>query len=127
MVMLLRRRSDLSTISDSIEWFSGWQEKYPEPVLETVNGVTYLQKRGRMEWYADVEFMFSDNLPNSTVDDMYLLKRYARNLEWLRFTDRFGDIYDVRVRGIPETERDDAAPLDPVFHMTCRLLIAGYE
>lgn len=131
MVMQLRRRSDNLLITNAIDWFEGWNEKYMGDPLETVNGVTYLQRRGRMEWIGAVTFVFSDRFAGtaytSPLANMYLLKRLARNTEWLRFTDKWGGTYDVRVRGNPTTERDSDAKADAVFYLDCDLLMRGYE
>lgn len=125
--MELRRQSDNSLISDKIYESTGWKEKYPNPVLETTNAVTYLQDRGRMEWINTVTFMFSDVLATSTLENMYTLKRLARRRQWLLFTDKQGAQYEVRVRGIPNDERDDESPLVEIRYLECALLMRGYE
>lgn len=133
MVMELRRYATNALITNAIYNFEKWDSKYPDPVLETVNGVTYLQKRGRMEWLAEVTFVFCDTYtgtggkPYSPVDNMWLLQRLARDLEWLRFTDKFGDTYNVRMRGKPDVERDGDSPQVYIAYMDATLLMGGYE
>lgn len=133
MVMQLRRRATGALITDAIYEFGTWDVKYPDPILETVTGVTYMQKRGRMEWILDVTFVFCDTYngasgkPYSPIANMYLLQRLARNLEWLRFTDKFGLTYDVRLRGKPDLERDGNSPQVAIYYVDATLLMAGYE
>ena len=125
--MRLTRKADGLILSDKIQDFSGWKPDYPDPALKTVNNVTYLQRRGRMEWVAPVTFMFTDEFPNSTIAKMYTTIRAARNRNWLTFKDRFGDTYDVRIRNVPVPERAPNSPYVPVFYLDCDLLLKGYE
>ena len=125
--MRLRRKADGLILSDKIQDFSGWKPDFPDPALKTVNNVTYLQRRGRMEWVAPVTFMFCDEFPNSTVNRMYAVIRSARNRVWMTFKDRFGDTYDVRIRNVPVPERAPNSPYVPVFYLDCDLLMKGFE
>lgn len=129
MVMELRRGSGNSLISDQIFFFDGWKPEHPKTDIgKTVNSVTYLQERGRLEWVAPVTFRFTDLTPSSTIEDMYTLIRLARRREWLEFTDKFGEEYDVRVKNAPLVpERDEDSPLDAIFFVEAHLLARGYE
>lgn len=127
--MELRRSAGNTLISDKIFWFEGWVPNHPKTDIgQTVNAVTYLQNRGRMEWQATVTFMFCDLLPTSPAENRYTLIRLARAREWLKFTDKDGDIYDVRVKNGPLVpERDDDSPLVPIYYIDAVLLMKGYE
>lgn len=125
--MLLTRKDNGVILSDKVQYFGEWQPDYPDPALKTVNNVTYLQRRGRMEWVAPVTFMFSDSFPNSTIAKMYATIRAARNRVWLTFKDRNGDIYDVRIKNVPKPEPAPNTPYIPVRYLDCDLLMAGFE
>lgn len=129
MAMELRRTTDNSLISDKIFWFEGWAANHPKTDIgQTVNAVTYLQERGRMEWQATVTFMFCDSLPTSPADNRYALIRYARRREWLKFTDKDGDLYDVRVKNGPLVpERDENSSGVAIYYIDAVLLMRGYE
>jgi hypothetical protein len=125
--MVLRRKENNVILSDKVQFFGGWKPDYPDPALKTVNNVTYLQRRGRMEWVCPVTFMFCDSFPNSTVSKMYATIRAARNRVWMTFTDRFGDTYDVRIKNVPVPERAPNSPYVPVLYLDCDLLMRGFE
>ena len=125
--MVLKRKNDGLILSDKVQFFGGWLPDYPDPALKTVNNVTYLQKRGRMEWVAPVTFMFADAFPNSTIAKMNATIRAGRNRVWMTFRDRFGDTYDVRIKNVPLPERAPNSPYVPVFYLDCDLLMRGFE
>lgn len=128
MAMQLRRQSDNSLISDKIYFFEGWKPDHPKQAMKTTNNVTYLQDRGRMEWFAPVTFMFCDSLLTSPVDNMYALIRLARLRQWFVFTDKFGDVYNVRVRNAPLVpDRDENSSSVAIFYIDAELLMQGYE
>lgn len=127
MVMQLRRSLDNSLISDKIFFFDGWIPDYADPELKTVNNVTYLQERGRMEWVAPVTFMFCNELSTSPISKMYSFIRQARKREWFKFTDKYGVTYDVRVKKKLTPERDNDSPQVAIFYLEAQLLAKGFE
>jgi hypothetical protein len=125
--MVLTRKDSGVILSDKVQYFGGWKPDFPDPALKTVNNVTYLQKRGRMEWVCPVTLMFTDEFPRSNIAKMYATIRAARNRVWMTFRDRFGDTYDVRIKNVPVPERAPNSPYVPVFFLDCDLLMKGFE
>lgn len=122
MAMKIVRSSTGKTLSNKIEFFDGWKPDYPEPAFKTTNNVTYLQRRGRLEWVGEVTFAFCDSYPSSNLDRMYELIRAARRNEAFRFTDRSGDTYTVRVKNVPVQERDESRTAE-YYYLDCDLLL----
>lgn len=125
--MRLTRKADGLILSDKVQHFGGWKPDFPDPALKTVNNVTYLQRRGRMEWVAPVTLMFCNEFPDSKVNKMWTVIRSARNRVWMTFKDRFGDTYDVRIKNVPVPERAPNSPYVPVFYLDVDLLMRGFE
>lgn len=125
--MVLKRKDTGAILSDKIPTFRGWINDSPNPALKTVNNVTYLQKRGRMEWVAPVTLLFCDEFPNSNIANMYATIRAARNRVWLTFNDRFNTLYDVRIKNVPKPDREQNSPYIPVFYLDVELLARGFE
>lgn len=125
--MVLKRKDTGVILSDKIHPFRGWINDSPNMVLKTANNVTYLQQRGRMEWYAPVTLLFCDEFPNSTIANMYTTIRAARNRVWLTFNDRFNVVYDVRIKNVPKPDREQNSPYVPFFYLDVELLAKGFE
>ena len=123
------REATGTVLSDKMHFFDGWFPDYPDPTAtKTVNNVTVFQRRGRMEWIAKVTFVFCDDFPGaeSSVARMFTLLRSARRNEWFKFRDRRGEVYRVRVKGVPQPERDEDRSTE-YYYLDLDLLLEGYE
>lgn len=125
--MVLTRKDNGVILCDKIQFYGEWQPDYPDPALKTVNNVTYLQRRGRMEWVCPVTLMFCDEFPNSTINKMWATIRAARNRVWMTFKDRHGVTYDVRIKNVPKPEPAPNTPYVPVRFLDVDLLQKGFE
>ena len=124
------RESTGTVLSDQMDFFRGWESDYPEPAIKTVNNVTVLQRRGRMEWVAHVTFAFCDEFSGpsgrSSKARMHTLIRSARRNEWFIFTDRWGATHRVRCKVVPKPERDENPRIE-YFYLDLELLLEGFE
>lgn len=122
--MHIARRHNSQVLTDKIDFFEGWQADYPEPAHKTVNHVTYLQRRGRMEWLGEITLVFADIYATAPINNMYTFVRAARMGEWFNFVDRSGATHVVKIKTVPIKERDESRTVE-YYYLDCVMLLFG--
>ena len=91
------RASDGVLLCNEVAKWSGWQTPYKAPVIETVNGVPYIQPQGVALKTQDLTLLFADHFPGATEARLALLIEAHRRSKRLVFRDSKGDVNYVRV------------------------------